>query len=102
MRLIESNDNDQTVTVQLTLAEVRDLHSALFDAMSALDKEPPVLRALLSECEGLDEPEDIQELIHNAGREEETVEELQKVLKRKEQLLPKVHDFLGALQRMLP
>jgi len=96
MKLVESNND--TVTVQLSRQELRDIHSALCDARLALEKEPVQLKDLLSQCEGNDDPEEIEALIYEAGRAEEDVEGLQNALKWAERLLPRVYDLLDGFR----
>jgi hypothetical protein len=91
----------ERVTVEFSREELRDLHDALSDAIAALDREPGILRDLIWDCEGIEDPEEISGLILDAQREEESVEQLKKALKRAERLLPKVHDLSEGLARII-
>jgi hypothetical protein len=62
--------------LELRREELEDLHSALWPAIVALQREPGILNDLIQECDGIDDPDEITGLIYNASREEETVEEL--------------------------
>jgi hypothetical protein len=99
MKLIESHN--ETVILELKREELKDLHSALWPAIVALQREPGILKDLIQECDGIDDPDEITGLIYNAGREEETVEELKAALKRAEMLLPKVYDLSESLVRIM-
>jgi hypothetical protein len=99
MKLIEYKN--ETVILELQREELRDLHDALDAAIESLEREPGILRELIRECEGIDDPEEIAGLIYNAQREEETVEQLEKALNRDERLLPKVYDLSEGLARII-
>ena len=71
MKLIHSTD--ETVTLQFSRAEVRDLWDALGDAITLLE----------------------------GGREEETADDLKHALKRAERLLPKVYDLTEGLSKIV-
>src|SRR5262245_40883720 len=99
MKLIESNN--ETVTLELKRDELKDLHEALADAITELEREPGVLNDLIWQCDEVEDPEEIMGLLSDAGRVEETVEELKKALKRAERLLPKIHDLSEGLARII-
>jgi hypothetical protein len=95
MELIKSTN--ETVTVEFSREELRDLDTALGFAIGELMREPGVLKDLIDQCEGLDDPEEIAGLMLDADRGEQTVEQLEKALQLAERLLPKVHDLAEAI-----
>jgi hypothetical protein len=99
MKLIQSNN--ETVTVELSHEELRDLHDALADAIDSLDHQPGILNDLIEECAGLDDPDEVRDRLLDADRPEMTVEQLKKSLARAERLLPKVHDLSEGLWRII-
>ena len=98
MKLIDLNND--TVTAQFSRRELIDIWHAMSDARQQLEREPAILRELIRDCEGIEDPDEIQSAIYEAGREEETVEGLQKSLKYAQAMLPKVYDFSDGFSRL--
>jgi|SRR6516225_6736314 hypothetical protein len=98
MKVIQSNEG--TVTLELQREELKDLHNALGRAITALEREPGILNELIRECDGIEDEDEVRDLIYEAGREEVTVEELKKSLERAKRLLPKVYDLSEGFMKL--
>jgi hypothetical protein len=98
MKLIESNN--ETVTLQFTREELKELSRAVSDAITENQREEKTLPYLIHDCEGIEDADEIWDTIREAGREEETLEDLKKALKYATEHLPKLYDLSEDLTRI--
>src|SRR5260370_40575174 len=98
MKQIESNN--ETVTVQFSRQELKELSRAVSDGITENQSDEKTLPCLIRDCEGIEDADEIWDTIREAGREEETVESLKKTLKYATEHLPKFYDLSDALTRI--
>jgi chromosome segregation ATPase len=99
MKLIESDN--ETVRLELSKQELATLDSALGRALEQLEHESDQLSELIAQCEEMDDQTQIAQLISEAGRDnEETLEELQRALKRIESVSTEIGALAGKLEEI--
>jgi hypothetical protein len=93
--------NNPPSHVELQREELKDLHDAVGCAITVFEREPAILSELIEQCDGIDDPDEIMNIIQcfefPTRLEEETVEDLKRSLKMSKKLLPKVHDLADFL-----
>jgi AbiU2 len=86
---------------QFSKEELATLDSAFTRAIEQLERESNQLSDLISQCEEIEDQDEIAQLISEAGREnEETLEELQQVLERVEKVSTKVGASASKLEEV--